>query len=100
MNALQKLMVRIGIVSPFAMIMSQGAQVGTTTGTEFAAMATKLQDWLQNSLGLVIALAAFAFGVGIAAAKQTYVPLAVAVGLAMFITAGPAIIKAMFTAII
>ena len=99
MNALQKLMVRIGIVSPFAVIMTQEAQAGTT-GTEFASMATKLQDWLQNSLGLVIALAAFAFGVGIAAAKQTYIPLAIAVGLAMFITAGPAIIKAMFTAII
>ena len=99
MKLIKGLLFKTGVILPIAAGVFSNAQVGTT-GTEFATMATKLQDWLQNSLGLVIALAAFAFGVGIAAAKQTYVPLAVAVGLAMFITAGPAIIKAMFTAVI
>ena len=71
-----------------------------TTGAEFAALVTKVSDWLNGSLGKLIAIVGVGFAIGMAAVKQDFRPLAVAVLLAAIIAMATGIVESMFTAII
>ena len=71
-----------------------------TTGAEFAALVTKVSDWLNGSLGKLIAIVGVGFAIGMAAVKQDFRPLAVAVLLAAIIAMATGIVGSMFTAII
>ena len=71
-----------------------------TTGAEFAALVTKVSDWLNGSLGKLIAIVGVGFAIGMAAVKQDFRPLAVAVLLAAIIAMATGVVSSMFTAII
>ena len=71
-----------------------------TTGAEFASLVTKVSGWLNGSLGKLIAIVGVGFAIGMAAVKQDFRPLAVAVLLAAIIAMATGVVSSMFTAII
>ncbi len=83
------------VLSVFALSAS-----AATTGAEFNALVTKVSDWLNGSLGKLIAIVGVGFAIGMAAVKQDFRPLAVAVLLAAIIAMATGIVGSMFTAII
>lgn len=98
MSVFSKFMARAG----FAVggLTMAGSAMAATTGSEFSAMATKVQGWVEGGLGLVISLVALALGLGMSLARSNVMPAIFAIVIALVATVGPGIIVGLFTAVI
>lgn len=89
---------KLGLVA--ALSLSSSLAMASTASTEFNALATRLENWSEGSLGLALAIAAFIIGLAVGLMKQTILPALVGIGVALAATLGPDIIRSMFTAVI
>jgi conjugal transfer pilus assembly protein TraA len=84
-----------GVLS--ALALASNSASAATTGSEFTAMATKVQGWVEGGLGLVISLVALALGLGMSLARSNVMPAIFAIVIALVATVGPGIIVGLFT---
>ena len=89
---------KAGVAIGLSMV-SSGA-FASTTGTEFSALATKIEGWTNGYLGVAMSLVALLFGVVSGIFKGTLVGVGIGIGAALCFTVGVTVIKAMFTAVI
>ena len=68
-----------------------------TDGAEFQDIYDKIRNWLEGTLGKVIAVAAFGVGMGIGIVKQSLMALAIGIGFAAVLAYAPKIIDAVFS---
>ena len=87
-------MVLVGVLA----LCSFSALAGTDN--TFSAMSDMIKDWVEGSLGLGIALAAFAIGLFTGVVKGTIMPALIGVVIAIVCGVLPGIISGMFTAVI
>lgn len=96
----KKNLIELASIAVFLMFGFIFAANATTTGTEFAALATRITNWATGSLGLVMSLVGFLVGVGIGAAKQNFLPPALGVLFAVVLQMGPGLLRSVFSAVI
>lgn len=77
-----------------------GTGGGGGSDTTFESIQTMLQNWVEGSLGKVVALGAFGVGLVTAIVKQSLMFVAVGVGLAVAAYYGPSILLGLFSATI
>ncbi len=87
-------MIAMGIFALFSFSALAG------TDSTFSAMSDMIRDWVEGSLGLGIALAAFAIGLFTGVVKGTVMPALIGVVIAIVCGVLPGIIAGMFTAIV
>ena len=75
-----------------------GSGGGGGSDTTFESIQTMLQDWVEGSLGKVVALGAFGVGLVTAIVKQSLMFAVVGVGLAVAAYYGPTILLGLFSA--
>ena len=98
--------VRQAVLSPLGLIllaavcfvMTMSACHAGTGGTEFAAMWTTLQGWVEGTLGRVVTTAMVLVGIGIGVARQSLMAFVVGVGGGLGLYATPGIINNIFVA--
>ena len=67
---------------------------------DFNAAVTTLTNWLEGSLGQLIAIGAFGIGIVMGMARQSLMAAAVGIGIALAVFNGPGIITNIITAVI
>jgi conjugal transfer pilus assembly protein TraA len=70
------------------------------TDATFSSIVTVLTDWMEGTLGTLMAIAALAIGLGIGIARATAVPAVVGLAVALFATYGPGVVAGIATAVI
>ena len=83
-----------------AALLTGGAVIAGTTGTEFQGFFTMMNNWATGYLGKGIAMAALVFGAGVGVAKQDITPAVIGVVFALVFTVGPGVITGMMTGVI
>ncbi len=82
------------VLPQVALAGSTGSTGGTSGGgQEFATIYNLIKEWMEGTLGTILALAAFTVGLGMGVVRQSI--MAVVLGIAMAITAhyGPDVIE-------
>jgi len=92
MKKLAMLVVVLGVC------MVSAEAIAGTADTDFSAISTKLNDWATGTLGRVIALAIFIVGIAMGIVQQSVVAAVVAIGAALIMNYGPAIITGLISA--
>lgn len=85
-----------GLLILLLCVISAHAFAGTD-GAEFQEIYDKIRNWLEGTLGKVIAVAAFGVGMGIGIVKQSLMALAIGIGFAAVLAYAPKIIDAVFS---
>ena len=83
-----------------AALLTGGAVIAGTTGTEFQGFFDMMNNWATGYLGKGIAMAALVFGAGVGVAKQDITPAIIGVVFALVFTVGPGVITGMMSAVI
>lgn len=79
------------------LILAAGSAFAGTDAT-FQAILTVLTDWMEGTLGTLMAVAALAIGLGVGIARATAVPAVVGLVVALFATYGPGVVAGIATA--
>lgn len=95
-KSLRKLTAATALVAPVAVVAS--AAVAGAGGTEFGAIVTQLQGWLEGGLGQVLALGALAVGLGIGIVQQSIMSVVVGIAMAIAVFYGPGVLTGIITA--
>lgn len=61
-------------------------------GTEFTAISTQLQGWLEGGLGQVLALGSLAVGLGIGIVQQSIMSVVVGIAMSIAVFYGPGVL--------
>ena len=101
MNKQNKLTI-IGFIALAAMIAASPAMAGSdaTFGSATTGPLGTMTTWMTGSMGKMFAIGTLATGLGIGIVKQSVMAVAIGVGIALSASAGPAVLSAMFTAIL
>ncbi|MBG6083006.1 TraA family conjugative transfer protein [Rubrivivax gelatinosus] len=75
-----------------------GAAVAGTGSGDFDAVTTRLQNWMQGSLGKTFALGALAVGLAIGVVKQSVMSVVTGAAVALSASIGPTVLTGIFTA--
>lgn len=87
-----------------ALLVGTAAAAGTATislagaDATFAAALTMLTDWLEGSLGKILALTALVVGLAMGISQQSVFAVVIGVAFALAFVNGPAVLNGMFTA--
>lgn len=95
-SSLKKLAAATAMAAPVAVV--AGTAVAGSGGTEFGAIVTQLQDWLEGGLGQVLALGALAVGLGIGIVQQSIMSVVVGIAMAIAVFYGPGVLTGIITA--
>lgn len=92
-------MKKMALLFVFFAVLTIGPEaMAGTADTDFSAIATKLNDWSTGTLGRVIALSMFIVGIAMGIIQQSVVAAVVAIGGALILNYGPAIITGLISA--
>ena len=76
-----------------------GAALASTTGsTDFDAVTTRLQNWMEGSLGKTFALGSLAVGLAIGVVKQSVMSVVTGAAVALSSSIGPGVLNTVFSA--
>ncbi len=84
---------------PLLMMAMAGSAFAGTDAT-FNAIVLVLTDWMEGTLGTLMAISALAVGLGMGIARATAVPAVVGLAVALFATYGPSVLAGIATAVI
>ena len=76
------------------------AGTNTTFGDATTGPLGTMTKWMTGSMGKMFAIGTLATGLGIGIVKQSVMAVAIGIGIALSASAGPAVLSAMFTAVI
>lgn len=85
-----------GLLIVLLLVVSATASAGTD-GAEFQEIYDKIRNWLEGTLGKVLAVSAFGVGMGIGIVKQSLMALAIGIGFAAVLAYAPKIIDTIFS---
>ncbi|MBG6083005.1 TraA family conjugative transfer protein [Rubrivivax gelatinosus] len=77
---------------------STGAYAVGIGSNDFDAVTTRLQNWMQGSLGKTFALGSLAVGLAIGVVKQSVMSVVVGAAVALSASIGPDVLSSIFTA--
>ena len=89
-SSLKKITAATALVAPVAIV--AGSAVAGSGGTEFGAIVTQLQGWLEGGLGQVLALGSLAVGLGIGIVQQSIMSVVVGIAMAIAVFYGPGVL--------
>jgi len=81
-----------------ALVVTGAAVAGTTGSTDFDTVTTRLQNWMQGSLGKTFALGSLAVGLAIGVVKQSVMSVVTGAAVALSASIGPNVLTGIFTA--
>ena len=77
---------------------SGAALASTTASTDFDAVTTRLQNWMEGSLGKTFALGSLAVGLAIGVVKQSVMSVVTGAAVALSSSIGPGVLSTIFSA--
>lgn len=81
-----------------ALMLVVGSMAMAGTDTTFALAVTTLTDWLEGSMGVMLALAFVTVGLVAGIARQSLIAFAVGIGGALGISIAPGLLAGIFSA--
>lgn len=75
-----------------------GAYASTVGSTDFDSVTTRLQNWMEGSLGKTFALGSLAVGLAIGVVKQSIMAVVTGAAVALSSSIGPGVLNNIFTA--
>lgn len=75
-----------------------GSAVAGSGGNEFATAYGQIKDWMEGTLGKLMAVGALAVGLGMGVVKQSIMASVVGVSLALACAYGPGVLDGILTA--
>lgn len=75
-----------------------GTAIAGSGGTEFATAYAQIKDWMEGTLGKLMAVGALAVGLGMGVVKQSIMAAVVGVSLALACAYGPGVLDGILTA--
>ena len=89
-----------GVLSLGLIALIPGIAAASTTGTEFQGMYNMVVGWLNGYGGKLIAIFAFAIGLGLGAARSNPIPAIAGIVFALFAAFGPGLLDGIVTAVV
>lgn len=85
------------VLAPVAASGVAFAAAAGTNSADFDTIVTLITEWLEGSLGKVLALASLAVGLAIGVSQQSIMAVLVGVAMALAVSFGPSVLTGMFT---
>lgn len=92
LNSLKK----FGLPAAVALVTIGSAAAGTDT--TFDAIYNTIKGWVEGSLGKLMAVAAFAIGMGVGLVRQSVIAVVIGLAFALIFAYGPGIMESIVTA--